>query len=158
MAETVLSHDARAEAVPDPLSAYLREVERTRMPTRPEEKALLGRIGRGDHAARNALITANLKIVVAICGRYRDLGLPFADLIAEGNLGLIRAAQSYDVARGRFAPYAEWWIRRSVARALEEQARFRPGIGPRAAAEDGNDGAMRGAPGALPRIHARGNR
>lgn len=123
MVEAIVSEGTQAQA--DPLSAYLRDVRRTRCMTREGEKLLLERIGRGDRSARNELISANLRLVVTVCRRYRGLGLPFADLIAEGNLGLVRAAQSSGYTRGRFAEYAEWWIRAGIARALEEQTRFR---------------------------------
>ena len=103
----------------DSLSAYLREVGRTRALARAEEKVLLDRMGRGDRAARNLLITSHLKLVVSVCLGYRGHGLPFADLIAEGNLGLIRAARSFDSVQGRFAPYAEWWIRHAILCALK---------------------------------------
>lgn len=109
-----------AEAGLDSLSAYLREIGPTRIPALPLEKALVDRMRRGDRSARNELVTAHLKLVVSICPSYRGLGLPFGDLIAEGNLGLIRAAQSFRHDHGRFAPFAEWWIRWCIERALEE--------------------------------------
>jgi RNA polymerase primary sigma factor len=130
MVETIVSEatpaDAsRASTQADLLSTYLREVGRVRCLTPLAERALRERIGRGDRAARNELISANLRLVVSVCRGYRGLGLPFADLIAEGNLGLVRAAQSFEFTRGRFAEYADWWIRAGIARALEEQTRFR---------------------------------
>jgi RNA polymerase primary sigma factor len=118
------SEDAPAQA--DLLSTYLREIGRIHCMTRGSEKELLERIARGDRSARNELISAHLRLVVSVCRQYRGLGLPFADLIAEGNLGLARAAQGSGYTRGRFAEYAEWWIRAAIARALEEQTRFRP--------------------------------
>jgi RNA polymerase primary sigma factor len=123
MVEAIVSEITQAPA--DPLSTYLREVGRTRCMTRGTEKFLMERIGRGDRSARNELISANLRLVVSVCRRYRGLGLPFADLIAEGNLGLVRAAESSGYTRGRFAEYAEWWIRAGIARALAEQTRYR---------------------------------
>jgi RNA polymerase primary sigma factor len=160
MVEAVVSEGMGAGPGADSLSAYLREIGRTRVPTRAQEKALLERMGRGDKAARNELITANLKIVVSVCSRYREVGLPLGELIAEGNLGLIRAAQSFDIAHGRFAPFAEWWIRRSIERALEEQARFRPApVIPGRAEPERAPGGSAGAakrPAARPRIDARG--
>jgi DNA-directed RNA polymerase sigma subunit (sigma70/sigma32) len=122
MPDTIVSEGALAQA--DLLSTYLREVGRTPCLTRVEEKALLERIGRGDRAARNELVSANLRLVVSVSRRYQGRGLPLAELIAEGNLGLMRAARGSVSAPGRFAEYAEWWIRASVARALEEQTRF----------------------------------
>jgi DNA-directed RNA polymerase sigma subunit (sigma70/sigma32) len=124
MAEAVLSQGIDAEAGSISLPAYLREISRTRIPTREQELALLERMGLGQKSARNELITSHLKIVVMACLNHRDRGLPLGDLIAEGNLGLIRAAQSFDAAHGRFAPFAEWWIHQSIRNALAEQARF----------------------------------
>ena len=132
MPEAAVSGTAREGT--HPLAAYLREIERTRFLTRSEEKSLLERIGRGDRAARNEFITAHLKLVIPACLEFRDRGLPLADLIAEGNLGLIRAALHFDGGYGcRFSEYALWWIRRQILRALAAQARF---LGPRA----GRDG------------------
>jgi RNA polymerase primary sigma factor len=123
MVEAIVSEGTPAQ--PDPLSTYLREVGRIRCMTRVGERDLMERIGRGDRSARDELISANLRLVVSVCRRYQGLGLPFADLIAEGNLGLVRAAENSGFTRGRFAEYAEWWIRAGIARALEEQTRFR---------------------------------
>jgi len=128
MVEAVVSRSAGADSGSISISAYLREISRTRIPTRAEEAVLLERMGRGEKSARNELVTAHLKIVVLACLGYRDRGLPLGDLIAEGNLGLIRAARSFEAVHGRFASYAEWWIHRSIGRALQEQARFRSRI------------------------------
>jgi RNA polymerase primary sigma factor len=125
MVEAVVSQGIEAEAESDSLSAYLREIGRTRIPTRAEERALLELRDRDEKSVRNRLITSHLKIVVMASLDYRGRGVPFGDLIAEGNLGLIRAAHNFHAGHGRFAPYAEWWIRRSILNALEEQARFR---------------------------------
>jgi DNA-directed RNA polymerase sigma subunit (sigma70/sigma32) len=91
MPDTIVSEGALAQA--DLLSTYLREVGRTPCLTRVEEKALLERIGRGDRAARNELVSANLRLVVSVSRRYQGRGLPLAELIAEGNLGLMRALE-----------------------------------------------------------------
>lgn len=123
MFQAAVSEVANAESADaglDSLSAYLREIGPTRIPALPQEKALVERMRRGDRSARNELITAHLKLVVSICPRYRGRGLPFGDLIAEGNLGLIRAAQSFHHDHGRFAPFAEWWIGWCIERALED--------------------------------------
>ncbi|MEO6094929.1 MAG: RNA polymerase sigma factor RpoD/SigA [Fibrobacteria bacterium] len=83
------------------------------------------RIQNGDHRAVNILVSANLKFVVSVCRNYRNQGLPFGDLINEGNLGLIRAAQRFDASKGfRFISYAVWWIRQGILVALSEQTRF----------------------------------
>lgn len=106
------------------LSAYLKQIGRSRILTRIEECALFDRIAKGDARAYERLITANLKFVVSVCRQFRNRGLPMADLISEGNLGLIRAAQRFDGARGcRFISYAVWWIRQRIMRALAEQTR-----------------------------------
>lgn len=121
------------------MARYLREVGRCRLLSRTEEKILLERISQGDRAALNSLVTANLKWVVAVSGEYRERGLPMTDLIAEGNLGLIRAAMSFDPDHAfRFTAYAIWWIRQSLERALAEMSRFQ-GLEP--AAEAGAEAA-----------------
>lgn len=106
------------------LSAYLKEIGRNRILTRIEELALFDRIAKGDARAYNRLITANLKFVVSVSRQFRNRGLPMTDLISEGNLGLIRAAQKFDgTHRCRFISYAVWWIRQRIMRALAEQSR-----------------------------------
>jgi len=106
------------------LSAYYREIRKTRTLSLAEEKVLAGRIKAGDKEAFNALIEANLKFVVAVCRNYRNQGLPMGDLINEGNLGLIRAAQRFDASLdNKFISYAVWWIREAILTALAEQTR-----------------------------------
>jgi RNA polymerase primary sigma factor len=123
MSRAAVAEGAHAEA--DTLSAYLREIGRTRILSRSEERALFDRIARGDKSAYHELITANLKFVVSVCRQFQNQGLPMADLISEGNLGLIRAAQCFDGAHAcRFISYAVWWIRQRILRALAEQSRF----------------------------------
>jgi RNA polymerase sigma factor (sigma-70 family) len=103
----------------DGLVRYLREVERTRLLTRSEERTLLDRSRAGDRRALNELVTHNLKWVVAVSAEFKDRGLPMSDLIAEGNLGLIRAALSFDPSHGfRFSGFAIWWIRQALEKAL----------------------------------------
>jgi RNA polymerase primary sigma factor len=107
------------------LSAYLREIGGNRVLTRQEERNLFDRITRGDKRAMHELIRANLKFVVSVCRKYQNQGLPMTDLISEGNLGLIRAAEGFDGSRQcRFISYAVWWIRQRILRALAEQTRF----------------------------------
>ncbi len=107
------------------LSAYLKEIGRNRILTRQEELNLFERIARGDKRAMHELIKANLKFVVSVCRKYQNQGLPLTDLISEGNLGLIRAAEGFDGSRQcRFISYAVWWIRQRILRALAEQSRF----------------------------------
>lgn len=86
---------------------------------------MAARIQNGDKRAVNILVSANLKFVVSVCRNYRNRGLPFGDLINEGNLGLIRAAQRFDATKEfRFISYAVWWIRQGILVALAEQTRF----------------------------------
>lgn len=107
----------------DGLGAYLREIGRNRVLNHAEERNLLHRMRQGDKRAFKDLITANLRFVVSVCRKYQHQGLPLTDLISEGNLGLIRAAQSFDEARTcRFISYAVWWIRQRVLQALAEQS------------------------------------
>ncbi|MEO7425271.1 MAG: RNA polymerase sigma factor RpoD/SigA [Fibrobacteria bacterium] len=90
-----------------------------------EERALADRILQGDKRAVNLLVSANLKFVVSVCRNYRNQGLPFCDLVNEGNLGLIRAAQRFDGKKEfRFISYAVWWIRQGILTALSEQTHF----------------------------------
>jgi RNA polymerase sigma factor (sigma-70 family) len=106
------------------LAVYLREISRIPLPTREEEVELARRSRTGDAAAKQRLIEANLRLVVQIARRYLNRGLPLPDLIEEGNLGLLRAADKFDPDRGtRFSTYATWWVRQAVARALANQAR-----------------------------------
>jgi RNA polymerase primary sigma factor len=106
------------------LAVYLGEIAAIPLLSREEEVALGRRVQAGDEAAKQRLIEANLRLVVQIARRYRNRGLPLPDLIAEGNVGLIRAVEKFDPDRGtRFSTYATWWIRQAVARALANQAR-----------------------------------
>ena len=108
----------------DGLGLYLREIGKNRVLSHPEERELLMRMRQGDKRAFKDLITANLRFVVSVCRKYQHQGLPLTDLISEGNLGLIRAAQSFDETRTcRFISYAVWWIRQRVLQALAEQSR-----------------------------------
>lgn len=106
------------------LRVYLKEIARIPLLTREEEQALGRRIRAGDERAKARLVEANLRLVVQVARRYLNRGLPLPDLIEEGNLGLLRAAEKFEPDRGtRFSTYAVWWIRQAVARALANQAR-----------------------------------
>jgi DNA-directed RNA polymerase sigma subunit (sigma70/sigma32) len=106
-------------ALPDLLDAYLREIGHTSLLTPEQEIALAQRVERGDKAAADAMVQANLRLVVSIARRYLQRGLPLEDLIAEGNIGLLHAVQKYEWQRGyRFSTYAVWWIRQAMSRAI----------------------------------------
>ncbi len=108
----------------DSLSLLLSELGRLKLLSAAEEVVLARRIERGDPAARGRLIEANLRLVVAIAKGYQGLGLPLADLIQEGTLGLIRAVEKFDWRRGcRFSTYGSWWIGQALVNALADQAR-----------------------------------
>ncbi len=106
------------------LAVYLREIGHIPLLTREEEVALAARTAAGDETAKQRMIESNLRLVVQVARRYLNRGLPLGDLIEEGNLGLMRAVEKFDGARGvRFATYATWWIRQAISRALANQAR-----------------------------------
>ncbi len=106
------------------LQRYLREIGQVPLLSIEEEIALAARIKKGDGKARDHMIRANLRLVVKIAGDYRNYGLSFPDLIAEGNIGLMKAVERYDPAKGgKLSTYAAWWIKQSIKRALANQAR-----------------------------------
>jgi RNA polymerase primary sigma factor len=108
----------------DPLIAYFHDIKGTDKLSSRQEKELAKRIRAGDRRAVNELVQANLKFVVAVCRQYENRGMPLIDLISEGNLGLMRAAQRFDEKQGcRFISYAVWWIRQAVMTALSDQSR-----------------------------------
>ncbi len=108
----------------DSLQLFLKEIGRVPLLTAAQEVSLAKRIERGDHAAKQAMVTANLRLVVSIAKNYRNQGLPFLDLIQEGTIGLVRAAEKFDHRKGyKFSTYATWWIRQAVARALADKGR-----------------------------------
>ncbi|MCM2359926.1 MAG: sigma-70 family RNA polymerase sigma factor [Geobacteraceae bacterium] len=108
----------------DAIKLYLREIQKTKLLTADEEKELASRIARGEKAARDRMIESNLRLVVKIAKRYMNRGLPFLDLIEEGNVGLIKAVERFKLSKEcRFSTYATWWIRQSIERALVNQSR-----------------------------------
>ncbi|MGI9112290.1 MAG: sigma-70 family RNA polymerase sigma factor [Gaiellaceae bacterium] len=112
------------EVSTDTLQLFLKDIGRVALLTAAQEVELAKRIERGDHTAKQAMVEANLRLVVSIAKRYRNQGLPFLDLIQEGTIGLVRAAEKFDHRRGfKFSTYATWWIRQAVARALADKAR-----------------------------------
>ena len=116
--------DLTVEPSLDSLRLYLRSIGRVELLTAPEEVALAKRIERGDMAAKQHMIEANLRLVVSIAKGYIGRGLTFLDLIQEGSLGLIRAVEKFDYRRGyKFSTYATWWIRQAVTRAIADKAR-----------------------------------
>jgi len=107
------------------LDKYLQEIGRVDLITADEEIELARRIKQGDSQALDRLTKANLRFVVSVSKQYQNQGLALPDLINEGNLGLIKAAQRFDETRGfKFISYAVWWIRQSILQALAEQARI----------------------------------
>ena len=110
------------------MNRYMKEVAKEEMITADEEAELAMRIQRHDehsHEAVDKLVRANLRFVSSVAKQYQDLGLPLIDLINEGNLGMIRAAQGFDGSRGfKFITYAVWWIRQSILKALGDQGRI----------------------------------
>ena len=108
----------------DPIRMYLKEIGKIPLLTADEEVALAKRIEAGDQSAKDELIQANLRLVVSIAGHYNNRGMQYLDLIQEGNMGLIKAADKFDYRKGfKFSTYATWWIRQSITRALADQAR-----------------------------------
>jgi RNA polymerase primary sigma factor len=112
------------ELTTDSLQLFLKEIGRIDLLTPAQEVELAKRIERGDHRAKQQMVEANLRLVVSIAKRYRNQGLPFLDLIQEGTIGLVRAAEKFDYRKGfKFSTYATWWIRQAVARALADKGR-----------------------------------
>lgn len=121
-----LEHELSADgvALDDPVHTYLKEIGRVPLLTAQQEADLARAAQAGDADARRALSEANLRLVVSVAKRYVGRGLPFLDLIQEGNLGLMKAAEKFEPERGfKFSTYATWWIRQAITRAIADQAR-----------------------------------
>jgi RNA polymerase nonessential primary-like sigma factor len=109
----------------DTIKLYLKEIRKTPLLTFADEQSLAKSSQEGDAEARAKMIESNLRLVVAIGKRYINRGLPFSDIIEEGNLGLIRAVEKFEYKRGfKFSTYASWWIRQSIERAIANQVRI----------------------------------
>ncbi len=108
----------------DTIRSYLKEIRKSPLLTFDEEQELAKRIVKGDEAARQKMIESNLRLVVNIGKRYINRGLPFSDIIEEGNLGLMKAVEKFKYEKGfKFSTYASWWIRQSIERAIINQTR-----------------------------------
>lgn len=113
------------EAVVDnSIKIYMREMGQFSMLSAEKEVELANRIAEGDQSAKNELVEANLRLVVSLARHYQGCGLSYQDLIQEGNIGLIKAAEKFDVSKGfRFSTYASWWIKQALSRAIADQSR-----------------------------------
>ncbi len=118
------SVDADTATSADAIKIYLKDIHKSKLLSAAEERELAEQIAEGDESARQRMIESNLRLVVKIAKRYMNRGLPFLDLIEEGNMGLIKAVEKFKVSKGcRFSTYATWWIRQSIERALVNQSR-----------------------------------
>jgi RNA polymerase primary sigma factor len=108
----------------DPMKAYMQDIGEIPLISKEEEVELAAKIKAGDEMARQKLIKANLRLVVKIAHDFKGFGLPLLDLISEGNIGLMRAAEKFDPAKGaKFSSYSAWWIKQSMRRALSQKSR-----------------------------------
>jgi RNA polymerase primary sigma factor len=114
----------RPSETPDLIPGYFAHIDKGKLLTHAEEIDLSKRAKAGDKGARQRLIEKNLRLVVSVAKKYRGMGLPFEDLIQEGNIGLMRAVEKFDPDRGwRFSTYATWWVRQAVQRAVADKGR-----------------------------------
>ena len=121
LSDTELTKDL---TINDPVRMYLKEIGQIKLLSLDEELQLADRITEGDEQAKNILAEANLRLVVSIAKRYVGRGMLFLDLIQEGNIGLMKAVDKFDVTKGyKFSTYATWWIRQAITRAIADQAR-----------------------------------
>jgi RNA polymerase sigma factor RpoS len=118
------TEDGSSQKGLDAIKYYLKEIRKTPLLTFEQEQEIAKKIEQGDQEARARMIEANLRLVVAIGKKYINRGLPFSDIIEEGNLGLIRAVEKFQYQRGfKFSTYASWWIKQSIERAIVNQTR-----------------------------------
>jgi RNA polymerase primary sigma factor len=124
METTITRRPGREGETPELLAKYLSHIGQGNLLTHQEEIELSNRAKQGDQMARQRLIEKNLRLVVSVAKKYRGYGLPFEDLIQEGNIGLMKAVEKFDPDRGfRFSTYATWWIRQAVQRAVADKGR-----------------------------------
>ncbi|MCK5656071.1 MAG: sigma-70 family RNA polymerase sigma factor [Candidatus Aureabacteria bacterium] len=108
----------------NPIRLYLRDIRQIPLLTLEKERELARRVKKGNVKARKELIKANLRLVVSIAKRYENIGLPFLDLVEEGNIGLMKAVERYDISKGcKLSTYASWWIKQSILRGLANQGK-----------------------------------
>jgi RNA polymerase primary sigma factor len=106
------------------IDKYLREIGRIPLLTAKQEIELAKKVKQGDDDARTLMITSNLRLVVTVARSYENLGLPLLDLISEGNIGLVKAVERFELGKGaKLSSYAAWWIRQAIKRALDNQSR-----------------------------------
>jgi RNA polymerase primary sigma factor len=114
----------RPSETPDLIPSYFAHIDKGKLLTRDEEVDLSRRTKAGDTKARQRLIEKNLRLVISVAKKYRGMGMPFEDLIQEGNIGLMKAIEKFDPDRGwRFSTYATWWIRQAVQRSVADKGR-----------------------------------
>ena len=119
--EEVVENDVMTD---NSIKMYMREMGKIDMLSADEEHHLASLVAHGDKNARNQLVEANLRLVCSLAKHYQGCGLTYQDLIQEGNIGLIKAAEKFDVEKGfRFSTYATWWIKQAISRAIADQAR-----------------------------------
>src|SRR4051812_5654254 len=125
--DTTVTSSRRTERpaeTPDLIPGYFARIDKGNLLTHKEEIDLSKRAKAGDDRARKKLVEKNLRLVISVAKKYRGMGLPFEDLIQEGNIGLMKAVEKYDPDRGwRFSTYATWWVRQAVQRAVADKGR-----------------------------------
>lgn len=116
--------DEDTDVVVDSVQIYIQQVSQIPLLTAEEEKELAEKIAVGDPIAKSKLVEHNLRLVISLAKRYTGCGIPFLDLVQEGNLGLMQAAEKFDADRGcRFSTYATWWVRQAINKTLNQNSR-----------------------------------